>query len=56
MAAFHNCANLDCLKLLVKPQLQSLGNSREKHFSILRLNNIATPVYLSSAATEYCYI
>lgn len=49
-------ANLNCLKLLVKPQLESLGISREKHFSIFRLNDIATPVYLSSAATQYCYI
>lgn len=54
--AFHDCANLDCLKLLVKPQLQSLGISREKHFSIFRSNDIATPVYLSSAATQCCYI
>lgn len=55
-AAFHDCANLDCLKLLVKPQPQSLGIAEEKHFSIFRLNSIATPVYLSSAAAEYCYI
>lgn len=55
-AAFHDCANLDCLKLLVKPQLQSSAISREKHFSIFRLNDIATPFYLSSAATQYCYI
>lgn len=55
-AAFHGCANLECLKLLVKPQLQSLAISREKHFSIFRVNDIATPFYLSSAATQYYYI
>lgn len=55
-AAFHGCASLNCLKLLVKPQLESLSISREKHFSIFRLNGIATPVYLSSAPTQYRYI